>query len=130
MIQAKNQQIIYCHNGDSVIEQSEKTLRNILYNLLSNASKYSPNENKIQLASSIIDNKGSIVIKDKGIGIPKEEQQKVFSQAFRAGNAKDIQGTGLGLTIVKKYVELIGGKIDFTSELGEGTTFTIEFDQR
>jgi PAS domain S-box-containing protein len=130
MIQAKNQQIIYCHKGDSVIEQSEKTLRNILYNLLSNASKYSPNENEIQLASSIIDNKGSISIKDKGIGIPKEEHQKVFSQAFRAGNAKDIQGTGLGLTIVKKYVELIGGKIDFTSELGEGTTFTIEFDQR
>lgn len=130
IIHAKNQQIVYNHNGEQEIEQSEKTLRNILYNLLSNASKYSPVDKEIHLSSSITNKKGSIIIKDNGIGIPKEDHKKVFAQAFRAGNAKDIQGTGLGLTIVKKYTELIGGKIDFTSKLGEGSIFTIEFEHR
>lgn len=129
MVNEKNQEIIHHHNGEAMIEQSGKVLRNILLNLLSNASKYSPKEKEILLSSSVANNRVSISIKDYGIGIPEEDQKKLFAQFFRAGNVEHIQGTGLGLSIVKKYVELINGNIDFISKPGEGTTFTIEFPQ-
>lgn len=130
MVNEKKQQIIYDHNGETMIEQSGKILRNILLNLLSNASKYSPKEKEIRLTSSVTNNKVSISIKDHGIGIPEKDQKKLFDQFFRAGNVEHIQGTGLGLAIVKKYIELINGNIEFISKPGEGTTFTIEFPQK
>lgn len=127
IVNEKRKHIKYNHDGELIVEQSNKILRNILLNLLSNASKYSLNEKEILLTSSIVNNQVSIVVKDCGIGIPKKDQKKIFSQFFRASNAEHIQGTGLGLNIVKKYLELINGTIKFTSKLGEGTTFTIEF---
>lgn len=130
IIDEKNQKIIYQHNGEPMIEQSGKILRNILLNLLSNASKYSSKGKVILLTSSIANNVVSISVKDYGIGIPDEDQKKLFEQFFRAGNVENIQGTGLGLAIVKKYVELINGNIKFISKPGEGTTFTIEFPQK
>lgn len=69
----------------------------------------------------------SIRVKDEGIGIPEEEQENLFTKFFRAKNATNIPGTGLGLNIVKKYVELLDGNISFISKHQEGTTFTIEF---
>jgi signal transduction histidine kinase len=68
-----------------------------------------------------------IAISDEGIGIPKAEQKHLFERFFRASNAGNIQGTGLGLNIVKRYVELLHGEINFTSEEGKGTTFTLSF---
>ena len=64
-------------------------------------------------------------LKDQGLGIPEVEQEHLFERFFRAKNTTNIQGTGLGLNIVKKYVEMIDGKIDFESKLNEGTTFWI-----
>ena len=124
---AKQQNIEYLHEGDILIHSSEKILKNILLNLFSNASKYSHSGSSIHLFSSVINSRVTFSVKDHGIGIPQDDQKKLFSDFFRASNVEGIQGTGLGLNIVKKYVELLGGNISFISEVGEGTTFTVEF---
>lgn len=129
ILKEKHQHIKYNHIGEVTIEQSKKILKNILLNLFSNASKYSSEEKEIHITSKVADNCVVIIINDKGIGIPKEDQKNLFTEFFRAGNVENIQGTGLGLSIVKKYVELLGGNISFKSKLNEGTKFTINFDQ-
>jgi len=68
-------------------------------------------------------------VRDEGIGIPEEEQKNLFSKFFRARNVTSIQGTGLGLNIVKRHVELLNGTIKFISALDQGTTFTLNFPQ-
>lgn len=125
----KNQQIKYDHTGDPMIEQSVKVLKNLLLNLLSNASKYSAEGKEILLTSTVFNNKVAISVTDQGIGIPEEDQGKLFKEFFRAKNAENIQGTGLGLSIVKRYVELLKGNIFLKSRVNEGTTFTVEFPQ-
>jgi PAS domain S-box-containing protein len=130
MLKDKNQEIIYNHEGELLIEQSSKILQNIILNLLSNACKYSYEGGKIYLSSVVTNGKVTIAIKDQGIGIPEEDQKELFTQFFRASNKEYIQGTGLGLYIVKKYLELINGDINFKSELNLGTTFTISFSQK
>jgi signal transduction histidine kinase len=129
ILKKKNQAFKYIHSGETKIMQSEKILRNILFNLISNASKYSPTAKNIYLTSNIKNGHVIITVEDRGIGIPKADQKKIFSRFFRATNADNIQGTGLGLNIVKKYTELISGKLSFISKEGEGSTFTIEFSQ-
>jgi len=99
-------------------------IRNILFNLLSNAVKYSKEHSVIILTIEIGQNL-TITVEDQGIGIPLEEQQHLFERFFRAKNATHIQGTGLGLNIVQKHVDLMGGIIDFKSKIAEGTTFLI-----
>jgi PAS domain S-box-containing protein len=99
-------------------------IRNVLFNLLSNAVKYSEEQSVISVTIRI-EEKLIITVEDSGIGIPLEEQQHLFERFFRAKNATHIQGTGLGLNIVKKHVDLMGGNIDFISKLEQGTTFTI-----
>jgi signal transduction histidine kinase len=123
------QQINFSYNGDKEIIQDKKILKNVLLNLLSNAIKYSEEEKGILLSIEVNEGSVSIKVKDEGIGIPKEEQKKLFDKFFRAKNAVYIQGTGLGLNIVKRYVELLDGNISFVSELNQGTTFTIIFPQ-
>lgn len=66
-----------------------------------------------------------IIIKDEGIGIPEKDQKYMFSRFFRASNTTGIKGTGLGLNIVKDYVEMLNGKIEFNSIEGEGSIFTL-----
>lgn len=104
-----------------------KLLRHILMNLLTNASKYSLAGSNIILKLS--DNVENILIeiKDNGIGIPEEEQKYLFQRFFRAKNAVNIEGTGLGLNIVKNYIQLMDGDIGFKSKLNKGTTFWVEF---
>jgi signal transduction histidine kinase len=64
-------------------------------------------------------------IRDEGIGIPKEDHKHLFDRFFRASNAGNIQGTGLGLNIVKRYVDLLNGSITFSSEYEKGSTFIV-----
>jgi signal transduction histidine kinase len=101
----------------------------VLLNLLSNAIKYSPEGKMIHLSIEIANNGVSVRVKDEGIGIPAEEQQNLFAKYYRATNVTNIQGTGLGLNIVKRYVELLRGAISFVSEPGVGTTFIVKFPQ-
>ena len=72
----------------------------------------------------------TVAIKDNGIGIPVEEQKHIFTKFFRARNTSNIQGTGLGLNIVQRYVELLGGTISFASFPEQGSTFTLRFPVR
>ncbi|MBT4792453.1 MAG: ATP-binding protein, partial [Halobacteriovoraceae bacterium] len=100
-------------------------VRNILYNLMSNAIKYSKEGGEIIFNSEILNSKLTILIQDFGIGIPETEQKQLFSRFFRAANASNIEGTGLGLHIVKKYLDILGGKITFESTENEGTKFIL-----
>lgn len=102
-----------------------KVLRNILFNLISNASKYSEAGKPIAIHVTFWENHFDIAVIDQGIGIPKEDVKHLFERFFRASNAGQVQGTGLGLNIVKRYVELLNGEINFTSQEGKGSTFTI-----
>lgn len=124
------QHISFLHSGEKEIFQDKKILRNVLLNLLSNAIKYSEENKEIRLSTEVHNHTVSIQVKDEGIGIPEEEQKNLFGKFYRAKNATNIQGTGLGLNIVKKYVELLEGAISFTSTSGRGTTFTFSFPQK
>ena len=122
----ENQQIEYTYNGPTHVTVDKQILRNILNNLLSNAIKYS-SENSVIYFKSRIENEHFIAeIRDNGIGIPKEEQKHVFERFFRAQNALNIQGTGLGLNIVKKYLNMVNGSIEFQSDKEKGTVFTLK----
>jgi PAS domain S-box-containing protein len=127
MIKRKHQTIHYSYEGAEDVYQDKKILRNVLLNLLSNAVKYSPEGKDIYVTSILVSDKISISVKDEGIGIPIEAQKDLFEKFFRANNATNIQGTGLGLNIVKRYVELLDGSISFASKENEGTTFTVQF---
>lgn len=100
-------------------------LRNILFNLISNASKYSEKDKGIIIGCTRKGNAVSFLVKDHGIGIPEEDQKFLFTSFFRASNAGNVQGTGLGLNIVKRYAELLKGQIAFESKYGEGSTFIL-----
>ncbi len=107
------------------IQTDEHILKNVLLNLLSNASKYSSENDPIELNAKKNGSNVEVEVKDVGIGIPQEEQKNMFGRFFRAANATNIQGTGLGLNIVKKYVDLLNGEISFTSKEGSGSCFTL-----
>ena len=105
----------------------KKLFRNIIINLVSNAVKFSEEGAKIVIRGNVKDGLASISVIDQGIGISDNDKEHLFSSFFRAANATNIQGTGLGLHIVKRYVDLLGGKVSVESELHRGTTvnFTI-----
>lgn len=115
----------YVHEGSKQLYQDKRILRNILLNVVSNAAKYSPPDKAIRLRTTATQETLRILVTDEGIGIPVEDQKLIFTKFFRAHNATHIQGTGLGLNIVKRYVELLNGSIDFNSSPGAGTTFEI-----
>ncbi len=102
-----------------------RVLRNILFNLITNASKYSEAGKPILIHITFWENHLDIAVIDQGIGIPKEDVKHLFERFFRASNAGQVQGTGLGLTIVKRYIELLSGEIKFTTEERKGSTFTV-----
>lgn len=121
------QSIDYKHEGPLPFLMDEKIWRSVVLNLVSNAIKYSSKQISV---ATLHDATGfTLIVADQGMGIPEGEQKHLFSKFFRAKNANSIQGTGLGLNIVKRYVELMGGKITFTSTEGKGTTFTIYLPQ-
>lgn len=123
------QEVKYTHKGDPEIFLDEGMFRNILINLLSNAAKFS-DENKIILVNTEVKNNQLIFsVKDQGMGISKKDQENLFQIFYRATNATNIPGTGLGLHIVAKYVEMMNGKIELKSELNEGTQINIIFAQ-
>ncbi|MFQ5447514.1 MAG: ATP-binding protein [Saprospiraceae bacterium] len=100
-------------------------LKNIMYNLLSNAIKYSGPGKPITCEAKVENNHLLITVADEGIGIPESDQPLMFTRFHRAQNAENIQGTGLGLNIVKRYLDIMDGEIRFESELGKGTTFYV-----
>lgn len=100
-------------------------LRKILVNLLSNALKYSGEHTVVALGAACQGGQLTLVVQDQGVGISAEDQAHLFERFFRARNVTNVPGTGLGLYIIGKYVELMGGTIHLASALGQGTTVTV-----
>jgi signal transduction histidine kinase len=113
------------------IQADERKVRQVVLNLLSNAIKFTPEEGRIDVAAAPNDGFVEVSVRDTGIGIAPEDQEKVFEEFRQVGTAsKKIEGTGLGLTLCRKFVELHGGKIWVTSQLGHGSTFTFTIPVR
>jgi PAS domain S-box-containing protein len=125
----KGQQLLYTHTGETDAVQDKKIIKHILTNLISNAIKFSDEGKAVIITTEISNSVINISIKDYGIGISKEDQQHLFGRFFRGHNTANIQGTGLGLNIVAKYVEMMHGDINFVSVLNEGSTFNITLPQ-
>jgi PAS domain S-box-containing protein len=121
----KDQQFVCDHKGESDAVSDKKLLKNILINLITNAIKFSEEGHPVEIRSSGRDGKATIAITDHGMGISEEDQEHLFSSFFRGANANNIAGTGLGLHIVKRYVDLLGGNVSLKSKLNNGTTVTI-----
>lgn len=122
-IRKEHQQIDIDATGPCVMSTDGRILKNVFFNLISNAIKYSDDDIICRVR-----NEGdavSISIIDQGIGIPEVDQKHLFSRFYRAGNVSNIQGTGLGLNIVKKYVDILGGSISYDSTEDVGTTFVV-----
>lgn len=115
-------------DAENPVILGDKThLVNALYNLVDNAIKYSREKPELSIRTCNHEQQFILVVSDKGIGIEKEYQKKVFEKFFRVptGDVHDVKGFGLGLSYIKKIVELHQGKIDLESTPGKGTTFTI-----
>jgi signal transduction histidine kinase len=123
------QKINYGHSGNETAKLDSNHLKNILFNLVSNAIKFSEEGKTIAISSAKANNAIKISVKDEGMGISKADQEHLFERFFRGRNASYIQGTGLGLNIVAKYAEVMNGEIEFKSKENSGTTFTITFKQ-
>jgi len=100
-------------------------LQKIITNLVSNSSKYSERFSPISIEVALDEPHFLITVRDQGIGIPEEDQQYLFAPFFRAKNAENIQGVGLGLNIVRHYVDNLNGRIEFDSQLGKGAEFRV-----
>jgi signal transduction histidine kinase len=118
-------QEIQVMNAISCIETDPFLLKSILINLISNGLKYSDEKSSVLVTTAIESNEFVICIKDHGMGIPQSELQNLFTRFFRASNAQEIKGTGLGLHIVSRHVDMLGGKIICESEEGIGTQFCV-----
>ncbi|MEP6594682.1 MAG: PAS domain-containing sensor histidine kinase [Ginsengibacter sp.] len=121
------QQLIYKHTGNTDIYLDSSLLKNILINLISNAIKFSGENSPINILSNVVESIFKLKVKDAGIGMSKEDQKHLFERFFRGTNVSNIQGTGLGLHIVGKYIELMNGNITVKSELEKGTEIIITF---
>lgn len=124
----KGQQIIYRHAGKSSVTLDPSLVKHIVMNLVSNASKFSPEDSRIEIKTENRSDKVILSVKDCGIGISQEDQKHLKERFFRGANAAHIQGTGLGLHIISKYAELMNGTINYQSDLGKGTEFVISFN--
>lgn len=121
------QKIRLRHTGPETATLDLSLLRNVFINLVSNAIKFSSDAGMIDVETEINPQQVLISIRDYGIGISEEDRRHLFERFFRGTNAMNIQGTGLGLHIVSKYVELMNGSISVESALDQGTCFKITF---
>ena len=131
MIAKQNQNIVYQHTGTTgKVVLDPALLKSSVINLISNAIKYSGENTFIEFNTELTESELYIVVKDNGIGIPEEDQKNLFEPFFRANNTGNIPGTGLGLNIVKRYVELMQGQVICESTQNIGTTITLIFNQK
>jgi PAS domain S-box-containing protein len=120
------QELAVDHRGPSVVALDPGLFKHVLLNLVSNAIKYSPEACRIEVLSENRAEGLRLEVRDQGMGIPEGEQKHLFTRFFRASNASNVQGTGLGLHIVQRYVELMGGHISVDSRAGAGSCFRVD----
>jgi signal transduction histidine kinase len=114
---------------DSLVVYGDRDrLAQVIGNLLSNAIKYSPEGGVVDVSASLVGDDAWIWVRDEGLGIPADHQQRIFTKFFRGdvGRERGISGTGLGLVLARQIVEAHGGEIGFESVEGEGTTFWLQ----
>jgi PAS domain S-box-containing protein len=126
-IYKKGQTVNFSHSGSEIISLDPKLLKNILVNLISNAIKFSDENKTVEIEVKNTQKTIIMSVADAGIGISKEDKEHLFQRFFRGQNATNIQGTGLGLNIVAKFVELMNGSIHVETEINKGTTFILRF---
>jgi signal transduction histidine kinase len=127
-LQSDGRKVVFNNAIQAVNLSVDKTLINHVFdNLISNAFKYSQGKPSPVISTAIKNNNLMITIKDFGIGIPENQKQSIFQTFFRASNARRIKGTGLGLFIVKSFIELHNATVIFNSAEGEGSEFVITF---
>jgi signal transduction histidine kinase len=130
MMAKKDQNIIYQHTGlHSIVLLDPNLLRNCIINLISNAIKYSGENTFIEFSTELSDKECIVTVSDNGIGIPETDHKHLFEPFFRANNTGNIPGTGLGLNIIMRYVNLMGGNVNFTSLPKQKTIFSLNFRQ-
>jgi PAS domain S-box-containing protein len=112
--------------GNPEFATDKRLFKHIITNLLSNAIKFSPDHSAIEVMVNCSAQQLMLTVRDKGIGIAPEDQPYLFGSFFRAKNAFNIQGTGLGLHIIKRYIDLLHGEILVDSELEKGSMFTVK----
>jgi signal transduction histidine kinase len=111
-----------------IVRADERKVKQVLLNLLSNALKFTPEGGRIAVRAAVRDGMAEVAVSDTGVGIAKAEQDAVFEEFRQVGAAaKRVEGTGLGLALARKFIELHGGRIGVASELGAGSTFTFTF---
>lgn len=125
----KGQRVNFSNQIKQPVLIDKQSLKHLLTNLLSNAVKFSPENSEIDVRTELSRKELIISVKDRGMGISEEDQQHLFERFFRAKNASHVQGTGLGLHIVTKYLELMNGRIELESTLENGSIFTIYIPQ-
>jgi len=109
----------------ATIQGDERKLKQVLLNLLSNALKFTPEGGRVAVHGRLIDEVAEISVSDTGVGIAPEDPETVFEEFRQVGTAsKRVEGTGPGLALCRKFVELHGGRIWVKSHLGAGSTFT------
>ncbi len=113
------------------IQADERKFRQVVLNLLSNAIKFTPEGGRIEVGAVPKDGLVEVSVTDTGVGIAPEDQEAVFEEFRQVGTAeKKAEGTGLGLTLCRKFIELHGGKIRVSSQVGVGSTFTFTIPMR
>ena len=113
------------------VRADERKVKQVLLNLLSNALKFTPEGGRIDVSANAHDDVAEIAVSDTGVGIAPEDQEAVFEEFRQVGTAeKKVEGTGLGLALSRKFIELHGGKIWVQSEVGRGSTFTFTLPLR
>lgn len=125
-----NRIILEVEGKDFDCLHDKKIIRQILVNLLLNALKYSPQDKKVIFHIQAKENDFIIQVKDEGIGIPEEDLEKIFKDFFRSSNVGNVKGSGLGLALVKEYLEILNGEVHVESILNKGSVFTIKFSKQ
>jgi signal transduction histidine kinase len=118
---------VVCEVEPVQVEADPVLLHRVLGNLLSNAAKYSPADTSLQIRVRATDMDAMIEVSDAGVGIPPEELRRIFEPFWRTPgpSRESVRGTGIGLALVNEYVQAMDGRIEVTSEVGKGSTFTI-----
>jgi signal transduction histidine kinase len=110
--------------GLEQIRADERKVRQVMLNLLSNAIKFTPEGGRIEVRAAPVDESVEVSVTDTGVGIAPEDQEAIFEEFKQVGTAaKKVEGTGLGLALSRKFIELHGGRIWVKSELGAGSSF-------